>query len=595
MEYRVLGSLQLVENGRTLPPERPGPRLLLAALLVHRNEVVTTRRLVDELWPRDPPETATKIVQLYVSQLRKLLGPERLATKGGGYVLHVEPGELDADRFEALVHEARGADPMRARRHLTDALALWHGPAFAEFADQEFARWEAARLDELRWSAEEDRIDCELALGRHALLAAELPRLVREHPLRERLRGQVMLALYRSGRQADALEAYQDVRKKLVEELGLEPSPPLQRLEQAILHHDPELAAPPTIAVEEEQPTARRRLSRPLITAGAVLIAVAVGTTVYEETRGSASGQQALIPVRPNSLAVLDPHSGRVGADIGVGSRPSRVAAEGGDVWVLNADDRTVSRVDASTQQVRTVSVGGTPADLAVGGGAVWVVQSAARVSVYRIDPVTTATERIVLPGRFPYGGYDYGSAYIAYGAGAVWVSRAANGGGVLWRIEPGSGVVRRIALPAGGGPVAVGAGAVWVTGSFAPALTRVDPKTLSVHSIREIRFDVPSGPTVGAGQLWVPDLANVHNEYSADVGTLWDVDPATGNVTRTVVGGGASAAVVHSGAVWVACSLSGTVVRVDPSREAVVQTIPLGGSPSGLAFSKNKLWVSVS
>ena len=251
MDYGILGPLEVRAGDRVVPLRGARQRELLAVLLLHANEIVSSDRLIDDLWEGDPPPTAGKMIQNGVSQLRKLLTPDGtegeqlLVTRSPGYLLHVEPDELDADRFEALAAEGRrelaAGEYAAAVESLREALALWRGPALVDFSDATFARTEAARFDELRSAATEDRIEAELALGRHADVVAELEALVAQNPLRERLRGQLMLALYRSGRQADALRVYQETREVLVEELGLEPGPALQRLEKAVLMQDPAL------------------------------------------------------------------------------------------------------------------------------------------------------------------------------------------------------------------------------------------------------------------------------------------------------------------------------------------------------------------
>jgi DNA-binding SARP family transcriptional activator len=243
IEFRVLGPVEVVEHDTSLALGGGKQRALLAVLLLHANEVVSSERLIDELWGESPPATVSKSIHVYVSRLRKELGEERLVTRSPGYVLRVEPGEFDLQRFEALFAEARDgdADAATTARTLRDALALWRGAPLADLAYEPFAQPEIARLEELRWAALEARIDAELASGRHAELVGELQALVAEHPLRERLHGQLMLALYRSGRQADALEAYRGARELLLDELGLEPSEDLKRLEAAILRQDPEL------------------------------------------------------------------------------------------------------------------------------------------------------------------------------------------------------------------------------------------------------------------------------------------------------------------------------------------------------------------
>jgi DNA-binding SARP family transcriptional activator len=244
VEYRILGPLEVVAADDPLPLGGPKQRSLLALLLLHANEVVSTDELIDRLWGARPPATAPKIVQVQVWRLRKALGGDELATRPPGYVLRVREGELDLARFERLVSEARGAEPEAAAAKLREALSLWRGAPLADLAYESFASAEVARLEELRLVALEEQIEADLALGRHAELVPELEALAAEHPLRERLRGQLMLALYRSGRQAEALDAYRRARQLLLEDLGLDPSPPLQELERAILAQDPSLDAP---------------------------------------------------------------------------------------------------------------------------------------------------------------------------------------------------------------------------------------------------------------------------------------------------------------------------------------------------------------
>jgi len=253
VEFRILGPLEVCSEGRAVPLRSSRQRTLLAILLLHANEVVSTERLFDELWGERPPATAAKTLQMHVSHLRKLLGHAGhadgpIVTRAPGYAIEVGPEQFDLRRFEELSAGGREAldagDPAAASEGLRVALGLWRGPPLADFAFEPFAQAEIARLEELRLGALEDRIAADLELGRHAQLVGELEGLVSEHPLRERPRGQLMLALYRCGRQAEALQAYRGARRALVEELGLEPSRELRALEQAILTQDPGLDAP---------------------------------------------------------------------------------------------------------------------------------------------------------------------------------------------------------------------------------------------------------------------------------------------------------------------------------------------------------------
>jgi DNA-binding SARP family transcriptional activator len=251
VEFHILGPLEVADGDRAISLEAPKQRALLSVLLLHPNEVVSSARLIDELWGERPPATATKVVQTYVSQLRRVLGPGVIATRPPGYMLRVQEDALDAERFRRLTAEARrlaaNGEQERAGVLFREALLLWRGPPLADVVFESFARNEVEQLEEERLGALMDRIDCELALGHHEGLAGELETFVKRYPLRERLRAQLMLALYRSGRQADALATYQDARRALVGELGLEPSRELQALEGAILNQDPALAATPRL------------------------------------------------------------------------------------------------------------------------------------------------------------------------------------------------------------------------------------------------------------------------------------------------------------------------------------------------------------
>jgi DNA-binding SARP family transcriptional activator len=256
MEFKILGPLEISRGDQPLPCKGAKQRLLLAALLLHPNEVVSSDRLIEALWGEDPPATAQKALQVHVSQLRTLLEPDRspggggsvLLTRPPGYELRLEHGQLDLQRFEAAVAEAKAAsalgDPHRAAQTLREAMALWHGQPLADLSFEDFLQAEIGRLEELRLTALEDLVDADLELGRHAQLVGELEQLALEHPLRERLRGQLMLALYRSGRQAEALEEYRDTRRTLVEELGIEPTRELKDLERGILGQDEALDPP---------------------------------------------------------------------------------------------------------------------------------------------------------------------------------------------------------------------------------------------------------------------------------------------------------------------------------------------------------------
>ncbi|MBA2461623.1 MAG: AAA family ATPase, partial [Actinobacteria bacterium] len=296
MEFRVLGPLEVEVHGGLLPLGGVKQRILLAALLLEANRVVSAERLLGALWPEGPPPGGSKALQMHVSQLRKTLeqavpggsGRELIATRPPGYLIALERDELDLSVFERLVNEARSGAAIDTAAAWRRALGQWRGPPLADLYAEPFARAEIARLESMRLDALEELFESELACGRHHDLVAELEGLAAEHPLRERLRGQLMLVLYRSGRQAQALEVYQDTRRHLVEELGIEPGRPLQDLERAVLQHDPALdlsAATPVAPASVEaqsQPVepGRQRPERKLAT---VLFADLVGSTELGE------------------------------------------------------------------------------------------------------------------------------------------------------------------------------------------------------------------------------------------------------------------------------------------------------------------------
>jgi DNA-binding SARP family transcriptional activator len=266
MRIRVLGPLEVWDDGRELPLGSGRQRALFVLLLLHADEVVSRDRLIDGLWGERPPASAAKVLQGYVSQLRRRLPPEAIVTRGSGYLLR--GGETDAREFERLVERARAEEAREAALTLREALALWRGGALAEVEYEAWAQAEIARLEELRLVAIEERIEVDLQLGEDAHVVPELEALVAAHPLRERLRAQLMLALYRAGRQTDALDAFADARRRLVDELGVEPGPSLRELQQAILRQDPALEPVAPVASDAESVFVGRKLELEQLRAG---------------------------------------------------------------------------------------------------------------------------------------------------------------------------------------------------------------------------------------------------------------------------------------------------------------------------------------
>jgi DNA-binding SARP family transcriptional activator len=279
LDFRILGPFEAVDH----EPLSLGGRkqqAVLVALLLHRGEVVTADRLIEAVWDGRAPATASKTLQVYISNLRKALGDGHLVTQAGGYMLAAGRDQVDAARFVTLAATGRDAlkqgDPEGARKLLEGALGLWRGPALADFAYDSFAQPEIARLEEARLVALEDRIDADLRLGKHAALVPELEALVQEHPLRERLYELLMVALYRSGRQVDALDRYRRARAKLIEEFGVEPGPRLQQIQSAVLSQDAALDLPEAAPAAGTVRPGRRRAWALVASAGAIVILVVV-------------------------------------------------------------------------------------------------------------------------------------------------------------------------------------------------------------------------------------------------------------------------------------------------------------------------------
>jgi YVTN family beta-propeller protein len=580
LEFRVLGPFEVVDGDRPVALGSPQQRALLALLLLHRGEVVSSDRLVDALWGERASATAAKTVHVYVSGLRKGLGDGVLLTRGGGYLLVVAPAQVDADRFEGLVAEARdaleAADPRTAIERLEAALGLWRGPPLSDLAYESFAQAEIGRLEEERLAALEDRIDARLALGKHAQVIGELETLVHDHPLRERLYAQLMLALYRAGRQADALERYQQARRKLIDELGIEPGPALKDLERAILAQDPNLAAPERVA-----PAASRRARRRgglLIAAGGAVLLAAIASVAL-----ALSGGASAVQVAPNSVAVIDTRSNTVVGAVPVGTRPGAITYGSGSLWVANQDDKTVSRVDPQTlRTLPPISVGDPPTGLAASADRVWVATSdlnpsSTTVSVGRIDPLFNYLVPVVRPANVFQGGPEA----VAVEGNQVWAAPSA---GLLTRLDATTGrVVQRLDPNASPSAIAVGDGAVWVADNEADNVTRVDPTGL----LTPIAVgNGPSGIAVGERGVWVADSLD---------NALVRIDPNTRAVTNTIpVGQSPQGVAVGARSVWVANSGDGTVSRVDPLTDRVVATIPVGGSPQALTVASGRVWVTV-
>lgn len=575
MEFRILGPLEVVENGRPISIRRGKEQALLVYLLLHANEVVPSGTLIDVLWDERPPATASKILQNGVSHLRKQLGDGRLETRDPGYLLRVAKDELDLELFERLAREGREAE----------ALALWRGTPLLDLREERFADEARRRLEEQRLAVIEDRIDADLSAGRHADVIPELEVLVSANPLRERPVGQLMLALYRAGRQSDALETYQRARRQLSEELGLEPGPKLQELERRILTHDPELAGPSRPRRTAPQP----RRPQKFLLAGVVAAAL-VAAAVFGLSRAF-SGSTTPV-VRVNSLVVVDPRGNRIVDVVPVGQTPRGVAVGRDYIWVANSADGTVSQIGKkSLSTVQTIGLGEQATDLVESDGSVWVA-TGIDDNLVQLDARSGGIlERLHLSSTDRTA-----SAHaITAGAGAIWVASGAQ----LLKIDPTSGSVIAPKHDAGcclGGvnDVAVGGGSVWIAdvGEVVYRASQAD-----LHHTGHVALGViPGAVTFAFGSPWLA----IPSVFGRRI-TLAELDPQTVQILDSIPIGPAvgypPTMELTSGAgdIWVTSFDAGTLVRVDPRSGIVKATIRIGHHPFGVAFGAGRVWVTVS
>jgi DNA-binding SARP family transcriptional activator len=590
---------------------------VLALLVLSANEVVSVDRLIEGLWGGSAPGSATNIVQGYVSHLRKTLEPGRargehelLVSRPPGYELRIEPDQLDANRFERMSAEGRRllaeGDAARAAERLRAALTLWRGPALSDLAFEPFARPEADRLEELRLAALEDRIDADLALGGEAALIGELRELVAVHPLRERLRGQLMLALYRAGRQAEALEEYRDARSLLSHELGIEPGPALRELERAILGQDPSLGG---AGARPPQPVRSRPRRRRLIGAAGALGVVALASVLaLVLATGESPRKAAPVTVYPHSVAVIDPASNAVVDDVIVGDYPSALAADARYVYVCNNGDATVSWILPAQRRVYGVNAFSRALDMIVDGGEgdLWAADGGTPgYTPPGVGPGTVLDSR---PGPAPMTikvgpsreGTEEQTTIAADGPDsfAVWVGNQ-NTATVREIDRLRDRTLRTIHGVTPGDLSVVGdasADTVWASDPSRNLVVRIDSTAGRVVG----RTRVPDGPTGLAADrdtVWVA----THGPHHA----LWRLSAVTGRlVARIPLPMTPRRVVLGAGSVWVSGNTrpdhhdgitGGVVVRIDPATNRIVAAIPLGDvAADGILVSHGAVWVAV-
>ena len=574
----MLGPLEVLVAGERRELEKGNVRALVVLLALDAGKPVASERIVDLLWPQQPPPTAREMVRIYVARARKRLGDEAISTRPGSYVLEADPDSVDALRFERLVKEGsrklEAEDAASAAETLEQALALWRGPPLPELESLQFVRHEQVRLEELHLEAIESRLDAELELGRAGELVAELEGLVRTHPYRERLRGQLMLALYRSGRQTDALARYREGRNVLADEIGVEPSPELKTLEMAILKQDPGLqrrARQPTAGAAIPAPRARRRRLRVAV----LLILIVVTAGIAVPLAFLDGGLRSTRAIARNSLGVIDLKSETVAGSLRLEGLPGPVAVDSGHVWVGEGKRGSVLEVDPTKLVlVRSVRITNFPYRLAAGSGTVWVA-TGYDGSITRIKADGTNSRPFRAEPKAS------GRVQLAVGYGALW---AASQDGVLARVDPSSlrliARILRVGFPEA---LSTGFGGVWLADATRFVVVRIDP--VRNHVVLEIPIGgVAEDIAVGDGAVWA--VTPVQNR-------LWRIDPRTNAVTASItVEGGPTSVAVTPDAVWVG-SKDGTLNRVDPSTNRVASTIRVGGPVADLGAVPDRLWVT--
>ena len=478
IDYRLLGPFEVASDGHVLDVGGLKQRALLAILLLHANQAVHRDVLIDQLWGEHPPAGADHAVGVYIWRLRKTLDPVAgspcVLTRAGGYLLQVTPEQADVARFGRLAEDGHrclaAGDASRAAGQLREALALWRGSPLADFKDETFAQAEITRQEKLRAEVVEDRIEADLALGQHARVVSELEAVVAAHPLRERPYQQLMIALYRCGRQAEALAVYQSARRVLVDELGIEPSPALQRVERAILEQDASLEPPPRAAPAVALGQAREERFSRIVAARRVRLAAAVGGSLalIAALLWAGSGPRASpVSAAPDTVAVINAsRAGLTSVVAGVG-RPGGIASGAGVAWVTDTADGMLLQIDRAGQVVDRIPVGRGPAAVVAGAAEIWVANEFDN-TVSEVNPRTGTVVDTISVGSGPAG--------LAYGYGSVWAANVTDA--TVSRIDPGSGTVTAT-IPLGSAPagIAAGAGGIWVASGQAGRLLLVDPR----------------------------------------------------------------------------------------------------------------------
>jgi DNA-binding SARP family transcriptional activator/ABC-type branched-subunit amino acid transport system substrate-binding protein len=602
MDFRLLGRLEVSDGDRIVQIGEGRQRSVLAILLLHHDQTVPSERIIDALWGEHPPPTAAKVLQNHVAQLRRALGDRPgalLQTHGHGYALHLDGGGFDLERFEELARGGSGAidsgDYAEARTLLEEALALWRGPPLADFAYEAFAQPEIARLEERRLTAVEQRLEAELGLGHDHALVPELEGLVAEHPTRERLRAQLMLALYRAGRQADALTVYGQGRQALIDELGVEPGPALRDLQAAILRQDPSLvpAHGGWRVPGRRERVARRAPIALILTGGALLVGAAVAVALLAGGGGgSPTTATALLP--DGDVGAIDPSSGAVLGSVRVPGEPDGIASSRGRAWAVSERTGTVTGIDLRRRAAaEVIAPGGRVGAVAAAGGALWTVD-VRRHQLLELRPGYAAVvRRVRLPPPPPAGPVlegPQGPWALAAGEGAVWVT---DGSTRVTRVDTRTGRGRRIDLQSRLNDVTVFGGAVWLLSGRSASVLRLDshgrrpPVRIAIAGRRGVDVPYPISVAAGLGAVWV---------LNGNTATVTRIDPRQLAPTATVrigVERYPQRLAVGAGAVWVANG-DGTLARIDPGG-GTPRILPVAHGLNDLTVAGGAVWVTAT
>jgi DNA-binding SARP family transcriptional activator/streptogramin lyase len=587
LAFSLLGPLEARLDGEVLPLGGPRQRAVLALLLLHANESVSRGALIEGVWGDRPPSTVGAALNVHLSKLRKLLteAPDAaLVTDLNGYTLRIDPERLDLYRFERLLREGRSSltsgNPEEASAALDQALALWRGEPLAELALGPNVESSLGRLVELRLSGLEDSFEAALQLGRHAELVPELEPFVRGHPLREHARAQLMVALYRSGRQSEALQAYREVRALLAGELGLDPGPELQRLERAILVQDSSLAVP-----SREGGIQRLRARR--VPAAAVVAVVAVAAVLTLGPSGPRTEEPVAlvdaVVARASDVAVVQPDTNKVVGRVPVGSSPALIREGDGSVWVADQVDLTVTEIDPESRRVlRTIGIGFRPDELAARNGAVWAFD--------REDHVLARLGRGQSWDRFERPEFA-DIERMAVDDDAVWLA----GGRRLIRVDATSGeVVSDVAVPVHVDGLATAGDDVWAVSGKSAAVLRIDPRTSEIRD----RIPMAGAPRSRSQAIAVSADTRFVWVLNRETATVTRIDPNLHDVVETYrlgVGHGSLSLAAGAGSAWVSNSSDGTVTRIDGETNEVASiAVSAYFSARSVTVAGGLVWVSV-